>query len=129
LELAPQFFARRAQRGVILGAGRDQSGGSRAAGELEYILENSPDGGTRVALSIRALLVGPFAQFGRGAIVEDLVARLTQTFARNLESRLTGAAADDSPTGAPLQMGSLVRQVVWARIKYVIAAFFGIRKD
>ena len=119
----------RAQRGVILGAGREQSGGSRAAGEAEYILEGSPDGGTRVALSIRALLVGPLAQFGRGAIVEDLVARLTQTFARNLESRLTGAAAGDSPTDAPLQMGSLVRQVVWARIKYVIAAFFGIRKD
>lgn len=117
------------RRGVILGAGRDQSGGSRAAGEAEYVLEGLPDGGTRVALSIRALLVGPLAQFGRGAIVEDLIARLTETFARNLEARLTGAMAEDSSTNAPLQMGSLVRQVVWARIKYLIAAILGFRKD
>jgi aerobic carbon-monoxide dehydrogenase small subunit len=119
----------RLRRGVILGAGRDQSGGSRAAGEVEYNLESSPDGGTRVVLSIRALLVGPLAQFGRGAIVEDLVARLTQTFARNLEARLTGAITDDSSTNAPLQMGSLVRHVVWARIKYVIASILGFRKE
>jgi len=119
----------RLQRGVILGAGRDQSGGSRAAGEVEYILDGTPDGGTRVNLSIRALLVGPLAQFGRGAIVEDLVARLTETFARNLEARLTGTATGDSSAEAPLQMGSLVGQVIWARLKYVVAALFGTRKN
>src|SRR6185312_4294686 len=119
----------RVQRGVILGSGRDQSGGSRAAGEVEYILDATPDGGTRVNLSIRGLVVGPLAQFGRGAIVEDLVARLTETFARNLEARLTGTATGDSSAEAPLQMGSLVGQVIWARLKYVVAALFGTRKN
>ncbi len=89
----------------------------------------TPDGGTRVNLSIRALLVGPLAQFGRGAIVEDLVARLTETFARNLEARLTGTATGDLSAEAPLQMGSLVGQVIWARLKYVVAALFGTRKN
>ena len=58
------------QRGVIVGAGNDQSGGSRAAGEVEYALEPAVGGGTRVVLTIRALLVGPLAQFGRSGIVQ-----------------------------------------------------------
>jgi carbon-monoxide dehydrogenase small subunit len=120
----------RMHRGIIMGTGRDQSGGSRAAGEAEYVLSQSLDGGTRVALSIRALLVGPLAQFGRSAIIEDLVARITETFARNLEARLTGAMKDDdSSAQAPLKMGGLVGQVVWARLKAVAAGILGRRKD
>jgi carbon-monoxide dehydrogenase small subunit len=49
-------------RGVILGAGRDQFGGSRTAGEVEYALVSAgASGGTRVELTIRTLLVGPLA--------------------------------------------------------------------
>jgi aerobic carbon-monoxide dehydrogenase small subunit len=118
------------RRGTIMGTGRDQSGGSRAAGEVEYVVEATADGGTRVALTIRVLLVGPLAQFGRGAIIEDLLARITETFARNLEARLTGAvAADDSSVQAPLDAGSLVGQIIWARVKTMVASLFGGRKD
>jgi aerobic carbon-monoxide dehydrogenase small subunit len=113
------------KRGVIMGAGQDQSGGSRAAGEAEYTLTDSSDGGTLVSLSIRALLVGPLAQFGRGGIVEDLVARITNTFARNLEARLAGTAPLDSSAQFPLQIGSLISDFIWARLKSAITRIFG----
>ena len=115
--------------GIILGAGRDRSGGSRAAGEAEYSVEAAEGGGTRVALTIRALLVGPLAQFSRGAIVEDLVARITEAFARNLEARLVGnVAADDLSTQRPFEAGSLVRHVIWARLKAMAGGLFGRRE-
>ncbi len=110
------------RRGIIMGAGRDQSGASRAAGEAEYALEQAEDGATRVALTIRALLLGPLAQFGRGAIVKDLVARITQTFAHNLEQRLNGTVSDiDAAAQAPLAAGSLIRQALWARLTSFLA--------
>ncbi len=115
------------QRGVIMGAGKDQSGGSRAAGEVEYILEPAGNGRTQVTLAIRALLVGPLAQFGRSGIVEDLVARITEAFARNLEARLTGTIlADDQSNQTPLEAGTLFQQVVWARLKAMVGKIFAV---
>lgn len=110
--------------GLIMGTGKDQLGGSRAAGEVEYTLEPAADGGTRVALTIRALLVGPLAQFGRSSIVEDLVGRITDAFARNLEACLTGTTANERQTQAPLEAGSLLWQVIVTRVKALLATIF-----
>ena len=109
--------------GVIMAAGKDQLGGTRAAGEVEYALQPAGADTTRVTLTIRALLVGPLAQFGRSSIVEDLVARITAVFARNLEARLSGTAAADGES-APLEAGSLIWQVIIARLK----TFFALGK-
>jgi aerobic carbon-monoxide dehydrogenase small subunit len=111
-------------RGVVLGAGNDRLSGSRAAGEIEYVLLPA-GGGTRVELVIRALLAGPLAQFGRSGIVEDLVSRIAQAFARNLEARLMGSGSDiETPTSAPLAAGSLLRQVLATRLKAALARLF-----
>jgi carbon-monoxide dehydrogenase small subunit len=111
-------------RGVVLGAGNDRLSGSRAAGEIEYILLPR-GGGTRVELVIRALLAGPLAQFGRSGIVEDLVSRVAQAFARNLEARLIGSGSDiETSTSAPLAAGSLLRQVLATRLKAALARLF-----
>jgi carbon-monoxide dehydrogenase small subunit len=112
------------RRGVVLGAGNDRLSGSRAAGEIEYVL--LPTGtGTRVEIVIRALLAGPLAQFGRSGIVEDLVSRVAQAFARNLEARVTGSVSElEARTSAPLAAGSLLRQVLVARLKSVFARLF-----
>jgi carbon-monoxide dehydrogenase small subunit len=112
-----------ARRGTIMGAGMDQAGGSHATGELEYGVEPDGAGGTRVTMTVRALLSGPLAQFSRGGIVEDLVARMTQEFARNLEATLAGAAAPASE--APLQAGALLRTVLFGRIKAALRRLFG----
>ena len=111
-------------RGVVLGAGNDRLSGSRAVGEIEYRL--LPEGtGTRVELMIRVLLVGPLAQFGRSGIVEDIVARVAQAFARNLEARLTGSVSElEMQTSEPLAAGSLLRQALAARLRAVLARLF-----
>jgi carbon-monoxide dehydrogenase small subunit len=115
--------------GVIMGTGKDQLGGSRAAGEVEYALEPGETGGTRVVLTIRALLVGPLAQFGRSGIVEELAARITSTFAGNVEARLSGAApAADQSVRAPLEAGALFRHMILTRLKVLFAKLFGGRK-
>jgi carbon-monoxide dehydrogenase small subunit len=112
-----------AKRGQIVGSGRDQLGGSRAAGEVEYTLQRN-GGGTRVDLTTRLLLTGPLAQFGRAGIVEDLAKRITDVFARNLEARLSGAAAE-ATAQAPIKAGALLWQVVLARLH----ALFGRPKE
>jgi carbon-monoxide dehydrogenase small subunit len=104
-----------AKAGRIIGSGRDQAGGSRAAGEVDYAVQRDGDG-TRVDLTIRVLLTGPLAQFSRAGIVEDLAARITDTFARNLETRLSGGAPSATDQ-APIKAGALLWQVIMARLR------------
>jgi carbon-monoxide dehydrogenase small subunit len=113
------------RRGVILGAGRDRLGGSRAGGELEYLVVPS-DRGTRVDVVIRALLAGPLAQFGRSGIVDELVARIVEEFARRLEDGLSGRRRDiDWQSEATLPAGSLLRQVFMVRLRRILSALLG----
>ena len=114
------------QRGMILGAGRDRLSASRASAEIEYRLSAEQGGAaTRVDIAVRALLLGPLAQFGRSTIVNDLAARISDIFARNLERRLVGSPdAMDEATG-PIQAGSLLRAVIVARVKATLARLLG----
>lgn len=118
------------QRGQVLGSGRDNLSGSRAAAEIDYLLIPE-DGGsvTRVEITLRALLTGPLAQFSRSGIVDDLAARLTGMFARNLEQRLSGSGAlgetGAAPQAVPIQAGSLLRAVIVARLKALLSRVFG----
>jgi aerobic carbon-monoxide dehydrogenase small subunit len=108
------------QRGLILGAGRDRLGASRASGELEYRLSAEQGGAaTRLDVTVRALLLGPLAQFGRSAIVTDLVARISEVFARNLERRLAGLP--DATQEKAIPAASLLGAVIAERIKNALA--------
>jgi aerobic carbon-monoxide dehydrogenase small subunit len=101
--------------GVIIGSGNDKGGGSRAAGEIEYAVRDAGSNQATVELKIRALLAGPLAQFGRAGIVDDLVAKMTERFAANLEARLSGVApAGDQKT---LEVGSLFWGLFVGRLK------------
>ena len=122
-------------RGVIRGSGRDNKTGSRAKGEVAYVLAEE-DGGaaTRVEVSVAFTLAGPLAQFGRAGIVNDLAARLTAEFASNLEARLDSAAAapaegeaatQEAAPAPELDAGALVFSVIWQRIKRFFARLFG----
>jgi aerobic carbon-monoxide dehydrogenase small subunit len=114
------------RRGMILGAGRDRLGASRASAELEYRLSAEQDGAaTRIDFTLRALLLGPLAQFGRSAILSDLAARISDIFARNLERQLAGLppAADRSTRALPA--GSLLASLVVARMKSALARLLG----
>jgi carbon-monoxide dehydrogenase small subunit len=114
------------QRGVILGAGRDRLSASRANIELEYALTPEPSGAaTRVDITVRALLLGPLAQFGRKSIVNDLAARLTDMFARRLERRLAGLPDAPDDAAAPIAAGRLLGGVIAARMKNLLARLLG----
>ncbi len=123
-----------AHRGVIRGSGRDTRSGSRAKGEVQYVL-SGVDGGaaTQVDVSVDFSLAGSLAQFSRGGIVNDLATRLAQEFAKNLQGRLDaleapagsqgGEAAPSRP--AELHAGRLVFSVLWARIRRFFARLLG----
>jgi carbon-monoxide dehydrogenase small subunit len=112
------------QRGMIVGAGRDRLSASRANAEIEYQLSaEQGEAATRVDIVVRALLLGSLAQFGRGAIVSDLAARITDIFACNLERRLAGLP--DTTEAAPLQITSLLGAVIAARLKNALARVLG----
>ncbi len=120
--------------GVIRGSGRDSKSGTRAKGEVAYVLVEENDGAaTRVDVVVEFSLAGSLAQFSRGGIVNDLAARLTDAFAENLAAKLAeaGAAAPATPPdkvaepAAPLDAGALLGSVIWARIKAFFARLFG----
>jgi aerobic carbon-monoxide dehydrogenase small subunit len=113
------------QRGTVLGAGRDRLSASRATAEIEYALTAEAGAATRIDITVRTLLLGPLAQFGRSAIVNDLAARLTAAFAHNLERRLTGSPDADDGAALPLAAGSLLGAVVWARARNALARLLG----
>ena len=115
-----------AQRGIILGAGWDRLSASRANAELEYALTAAQSGAaTRVDITVRALLLGPLAQFGRSAIVQELAARLSDMFARRLERRLAGLPDAPDDAAAPIAAGRLLGGVIVARMKNVFARLLG----
>jgi carbon monoxide dehydrogenase subunit G len=131
-------------RGVIRGNARDSRGDSRVKGVVDYALQDESNGSaTGVDINVDFTLTGRLAQFSRAGIVNDLAARLTADFARNLESALArqahsdspsrGASGDEPTTAAPpvppppvreteLKAGSLLLAVLWHRIKALFGA-------
>jgi carbon monoxide dehydrogenase subunit G len=137
-------------RGVIRGNARDSRGDSRVKGVVAYALQDEANGGmTGVDIDVDFTLTGRLAQFSRAGIVNDLAARLTADFARNLESALanqpdqaaaqqaeTTNASTDARRAAPapaaareteLKAGSLLLAVLWHRMKALFRAIFARR--
>jgi aerobic carbon-monoxide dehydrogenase small subunit len=111
--------------GTIRGSARDTRSSSMTRGEIRYRLSEDADtAATRVDVEVGYTLTGPLAQFGRSAIVQEIAARMTETFARNLHARLdhgdSGTGAAEAPAPAALDAGSLVFSVLWDRLRTVL---------
>jgi carbon-monoxide dehydrogenase small subunit len=104
-----------AKRGVIRGAGQDSLSSSRARGDIAYRLLDAGDGGTRILLSIEYSLQGPLAQFSRGGLVNEFVARMVREFANNLDRHLAGQPS--ARASAQLDVGGVFWKWLWSRIK------------
>ena len=76
--------------GQLRGSGRDRA--SRAEGEMAWTVAPGPQSGSDVTIRLWWRLMGPLAQFGRAALVQDLVRRVSQDFTRNLDASLAGKA-------------------------------------
>lgn len=127
--------------GRIQGTGRDGKSGSRAKGEIVYQVRDVNDGhDTQVDITVDFSLAGALAQFGRSGIVNDIAARLTAEFVRNLEARLaaisvssdeTAGTAGSSPAfdgetpAAKVDAIALLFAILWSRIKSILARMIG----
>jgi aerobic carbon-monoxide dehydrogenase small subunit len=84
-------------RQVVTGTGGDPRSGSRASGSVDYRLTTVADAtgreATRVEVIIGYALTGPLAQFGRGGLVRDLVRRIGEALAQNLDAQLCDPTA------------------------------------
>jgi carbon-monoxide dehydrogenase small subunit len=113
-------------RQVIEGRGGDRRSGSRVSGSVDYRLsELATDAGseaTRVEVVIRYALAGPLAQIGRSGLVRDLVRRIGEAFAQNLDAQLTDPTAEM----AQARIGglSLLMQVIWDRVREWFVSVF-----
>ncbi|HZT48851.1 MAG TPA: SRPBCC domain-containing protein, partial [Hyphomicrobiaceae bacterium] len=114
-------------RQIVEGRGSDRRSGSRTTGSVDYRLTAvAGDGGgaaTRVDVVIAYTLAGPLAQVGRSALVRDLVRRIGEAFAQNLDARLAdpGAALPRARLGGL----SLMVQVLVDRLRAWLARLTG----
>ncbi|MDC7784721.1 2Fe-2S iron-sulfur cluster-binding protein [Rhodoplanes sp. TEM] len=113
-----------ARRGTILGAGSDRLTRTRVAAEATYTVTAEPEG-ARVDVTVAAVLSGPLAQVSRGALVEDLAARLTRMFAENLARLMagdgTGGPGLAPAAGTALSVGLLLRALATERLNRLVA--------
>jgi carbon-monoxide dehydrogenase small subunit len=116
-------------RQIIEGRGGDRKSGSRVSGSVDYRL--SPVAGsaatdaTRVDATMSYTLAGPLAQIGRSEIVRDLVARIGEAFAQNLDAQLRDPTAE--MPAAQLGGLSLIARVLADRLRALFARLFGRR--
>jgi carbon-monoxide dehydrogenase small subunit len=116
------------REGMLYGSARDKFSGSSARAEVAYAVREEGEAATRVDLTVRALLAGPLAQFGRSGIVQDLIARVAAEFARRLEHNLaTGEDAAEGETS--LNPVSLFMAVVKARMMSFFRRLIGRGKQ
>ena len=112
--------------GRIIGAGTDAGSSSTTRGMIGYRLVSADEGrATEVAMTIGYTLTGMLAQFGRGGVVEDVAARLTAAFVRNLEARLGGEAVPAAAADTGLDAGALLWSMVRGRLKALLNKLLG----
>ena len=110
-------------RQIIDGRGSDRRSGSRTTGSVDYRLSavtgNEGREATRVDVVLSYALAGPLAQFGRTGLVRDLVRRIGEAFAQNLDAELRdpGGAQPITRIGGL----SLLMQAVADRVRTWIA--------
>src|SRR5262245_43696764 len=79
-------------RQLVTGSGGDPKSGSRASGSVDYrltaVTDEAGHAATRVDVIIGYALTGPLAQMGRTGLVRDLVRRIGEALAQNLDAQL-----------------------------------------
>ncbi len=80
----------KARRGHLQGRGRDAN--NSAEGDVHWRVVPAEGDGSDILVQLSWRLTGPLAQFGRGVLVQDLVRRLAQDFAHNLDAMVAGQA-------------------------------------
>lgn len=112
--------------GRIVGAGSDMRSSSATRGMICYQLLPVEEGrATAAKVTVGYTLTGMLAQFGRSGIVQDVAARLTRDFVRNLEARLGGKGGTEPAASTGLDAGSLVFSLLAEKIRAIFRRLFG----
>jgi carbon-monoxide dehydrogenase small subunit len=111
-------------KGVIRGAGRDVQSGSGARAVISYHVEELDRASSQVLVSVKFMLTGALAHFGRLGLVRDIAHHLTAAFAGNLAATLSGRSIAQEET-MPVSAIALTRTAVWMRIRAVMARIQG----
>lgn len=113
-------------RGVIEGTGRDRKSASGARGRIGYRLSKA-DGGvaTHVEVTMAYALTGMMAQFGRSALVKDLIQRLATAFVQNLEAQLSGRKAGQTAAAPQINLFAIFFSIIRERLVRLLARLAG----
>jgi hypothetical protein len=94
--------------------------------------EGSSPGATRVEVVSDINLAGPLAQFGKGAVMQEVANRITAEFVRNFEKALSAAPAsgearapESVASSQPLDAGNLL----WSILRERFLALFRRRSS
>lgn len=115
---------------VVSGKGADARSSSRASGSMTYRLSEGAAGATRVDVMSDVNLAGALAQFGKGAIIQDIANRITNEFVSNFEARLAAAPDAPAPAAAPaVDAGGLLWSALRQRLRAVFNKLVGRSAD
>jgi carbon monoxide dehydrogenase subunit G len=121
---------------VVTGKGADARSGSRASGSMTYALAAREAAQTDVDVICEINLAGALAQFGKGAVIQEIANRITAEFVRNFEAKVAASVTreqpqpqihrqENEPQPASRAAESLdVGNLFWTMLKERIAAFF-----
>ena len=119
-------------RQVVTGTGGDRMTGSNVSGSLGFELKptTGPTSApaTRVDVVVSYALTGLLAQFGRSDLIRDLVTRLGESFAQNLDARLS-APEGTRPAPVTLRAASLIWRSLITRVRSIVSQQFGRRPE
>jgi len=102
--------------GVIRGTGRDVQSGSGARAIISYQVKELNKTSSQVLVSVKFMLTGALAHFGRTGLIRDVANHLTSVFAGNLAAALSGQPVDQK-IDAPLSAMVVIRIALWGRIR------------
>jgi carbon-monoxide dehydrogenase small subunit len=109
-------------RSVVHCAGSDSISGSRARAIIIYHVDVQDEIKSRVTVSVKFLLAGALAQFGRSGLVKNVADHLTKTFADNLEGQLSGTPV--TSVAATLDASKIARAAIWDRFTAFLRRLF-----
>jgi carbon-monoxide dehydrogenase small subunit len=110
-------FDAESRRGEVRGEGGDRLSRSHVEGAIRFSAAPEGGGRSRLALDIAYKLQGPLAQFGRPALVADVVDRLLASFAANIAAASEGKAI---AAAAPIGGIRLIAAILLGRIRRLL---------
>jgi carbon-monoxide dehydrogenase small subunit len=106
--------------GLIRGAGRDLQSGSGVRAIISYQVQESANASSQVLVSVKFMLTGALAHFGRLGLVKDVANHLTRIFSDNLASTLSGRPIEHQQI-SQLSAVAVIRTALWMRIRAIVS--------